>query len=67
VPSNRYGGQRIGLPTCRKCGQPSVLVVCRRCHDCAFTKRVGYGNGSGDDRQELRECPTCHRIEAFDA
>lgn len=55
------------LPKCRRCGRPSVLVVCRDCHDCAFTKHAGMGEkGKDGERWPIRECETCHQIRACD-
>ena len=50
------------LPTCSRCSQPSVLVVCRECHTCMFTRRVGYGEKGKDGvRYPIRECMACHQ------
>lgn len=65
VRAEKRGDGHAGLPKCSRCKRPSVLIVCRDCHTCAFTKHVGYGEKGKDDglRYPIRECETCHRIE----
>lgn len=38
--------ENIRTPRCRKCGRPSVLAICRRCHDC-------------DDDGKNQKCTVC--------
>lgn len=64
VRADKRRDSSAGLPLCRRCHRPSVLVVCRDCHTCAFTKPVGYGEKGKDGlRLPIRECEACHRIQ----